>query len=589
MDLFKIVGRLVFDNKDAVDGMKQTSKQAKDMADDMTEANSDMNKSTGDASTGMSGAFKKIGTAVVTYLSVQAIKDFGGACLDAAAEMQATASQFAQVFGDSEGQAAESLAKIAGDAGILENRMKGSYTKIAAFAKTTGMDTADALELSNRAMVAVADSAAFYDRSLEETTESLQSFLKGNFENDAALGLSCTETTRNAAANKLYGKSFIELSESQKQLTLLKMVEDANKTSGAMGQAARESDTWTNQTGNLTQAWNDFKALLGTNFLPMAVDVIKKMTKAVIDLSAKIPEAIKWFKENKNVIIAVASAVAILVAGIKAYNTVQAIKALMAAKEVTTVWALVSAYAAQAAATIAAVAPYVLIVAAIAAVIAIVVLLIKNWDKVKAACAKMFDSLKNTWNKIKTTASNVWNGIKDAISKPITAAMNFVKGIIDKIKGFFSFKISWPKIPLPHFGLKPKGWSIGDLLKGEIPSLAIDWYAKAMDNPMILTKPTVFGYDASTGSLMGGGEAGNEVVAGQNTLMHMIQGAVAGQNEPMLYYMQKLVEILATYFPQILTSMERDFVFDDGIVAARLAVPMDRELGKIKDRKDRGR
>lgn len=87
----------------------------------------------------------------------------------------------------------------------------------------------------------------------------MKSFLKGNYENDSALGLSCTETTRNAAANALYGKSFNELSESQKQLTLLQMVEDANKASGALGQAARESDTWTNQTGNLKQA---FPALL---------------------------------------------------------------------------------------------------------------------------------------------------------------------------------------------------------------------------------------------------------------------------------------------------------------------------------------
>ena len=96
--------------------------------------------------------------------------------------------------------------------------------------------------MMERSLTVAADSAAYYDRSLDETTESLQSFLKGNFENDAALGLSCTETTRNAAANKLFGKSYMELSEAQKQLTLLQMVEDANKLSGAMGQAARESD-----------------------------------------------------------------------------------------------------------------------------------------------------------------------------------------------------------------------------------------------------------------------------------------------------------------------------------------------------------
>ena len=95
------------------------------------------------------------------------------------------------------------------------------------------MDTAGALELTERATRAAADGAAFYDKSIEEVTENLQLFLKGNYENDAALGISATETTRNAAANALYGKSFNELSESQKQLTLLKMVEDGQAAAGA--------------------------------------------------------------------------------------------------------------------------------------------------------------------------------------------------------------------------------------------------------------------------------------------------------------------------------------------------------------------
>ena len=117
------------------------------------------------------------------------------------------------MFGDLEQDASDKLDKIADDTGVTVNRMKGSFTQIAAFAKTTGMEQADALDIADRSMKAVADSAAFYDRSIEDVTNSLQSFLKGNFENDAALGLSCTETTRNTAANALYGKSFKDLSE----------------------------------------------------------------------------------------------------------------------------------------------------------------------------------------------------------------------------------------------------------------------------------------------------------------------------------------------------------------------------------------
>lgn len=125
------------------------------------------------------------------------------------------------------------------------------------------------------ALQVTADSAAYYDRSLEDTAESLKSFLKGNFENDAALGLSCTETTRNAAANKLYGKSYIELSEAQKQLTLLQMVKDANALSGAEGQAAREADGWENVIGNLKESWRQLLAVIGQPVLSAAVTVVK--------------------------------------------------------------------------------------------------------------------------------------------------------------------------------------------------------------------------------------------------------------------------------------------------------------------------
>ena len=282
LELFKLLGTIAIDNTEANTQIQETTNNASN------------------ASNTMVSAFKKIGTAVATYLSVSAIKDFGLACITASADAQAASSQFTQVFGDLESEAGASLAKIADEAGIVENRMKGSFTKIAAFAKTSGMDTDDALALSERAMRAVADSAAFYDRSLEETTESLQSFLKGNFENDAALGLSATETTRNAAANALYGKSFKDLSESQKQLTLLKMVEDANKLSGALGQAARESDTWTNVTGNLEQAWTDFKAVVGENFLAPAIQAVKSVTGVVVELSSKVPVVVEWFKNLYN-------------------------------------------------------------------------------------------------------------------------------------------------------------------------------------------------------------------------------------------------------------------------------------------------
>lgn len=278
MELFKLFGTIAINNQEANENIDETTDKASGAQSKIVES------------------FKKIGTAVVTYLAADKIIELGGACIDAASDAQAMESQFTQVFGELESQAAQNLSGIADAAGIAETRMKGSYTKIAAFAKTTGMETADALSVADRAMIAVADSAAFYDRTLEETTESLQSFLKGNFENDAALGLSCTEVTRNAAAVKLFGDEYKNLTEQQKQLTLLQMVEDANALSGAFGQASRESATWTNQTGNLKQAWTDFQAVIGQNFLEPAITAVMKVTEVVQLASAKVPVLVSWFQ-----------------------------------------------------------------------------------------------------------------------------------------------------------------------------------------------------------------------------------------------------------------------------------------------------
>ena len=227
----------------------------------------------------------KLGAAMAAAFSAAALIKFGKESIESAAKVNAANSQMTQTFGELEAKARSVIQSISKESGIMETRLQGVGTSIYAFAKTSGMDSASAMTLMQDALQATADSAAYYDRSLEETAESLKSFLKGNYANDAALGISCTETTRNAAANKLYGKSFKDLSEAQKQLTLLQMVKDAINLSGAMGQAAREADGWENVTGNLKEAWSQFQAVIGQPILKAATAIVKKLTAALQQLT----------------------------------------------------------------------------------------------------------------------------------------------------------------------------------------------------------------------------------------------------------------------------------------------------------------
>lgn len=189
-------------------------------------------------------------------------------------------------------------------------------------------------------------------------------------------------------------------------------------------------------------------------------------------------------------------------------------------------------------------------------------------------------NITNVFNGIKTTATNVWNSIKTAITSPIETAKNIVKNIIDTIKGFFNFKITWPKIPLPHFAIKPKGWDIGDLLKGDIPSLSIDWYAKGG----ILEKPTAFGINPANGNVMVGGEAGKEAVAPISELMDYVRVAVAESNGGMYDILERILTLLAELLPQF---VGMQLVLDTGVLAGEIAPAVDERLGVIKSRKGR--
>ena len=141
-------------------------------------------------------------------------------------------------------------------------------------------------------------------------------------------------------------------------------------------------------------------------------------------------------------------------------------------------------------------------------------------SSIKGAVSGAYNSVNNTFNNMYSTisskvssifskVSSVFDNIKGAITSKIEAAKDKVSGIIDSIKGFFDLsggEFKLPKIKMPHFSITPKGWKIGDLLKGRIPKLGISWYAKGG----VFDKPTLFGY--GNGVIGGLGEAGAEAV-----------------------------------------------------------------------------
>ncbi len=155
--------------------------------------------------------------------------------------------------------------------------------------------------------------------------------------------------------------------------------------------------------------------------------------------------------------------------------------------------------------------PIGLIVGAIAGVIAIGVALYKNWDVIKQKGSELLSSISNTFERIKS-----------AISDKINSAKEAVHNAIERIKSFFKFEWSLPKLKLPHISISGSF----SLMPPRVPHFSIDWYSKAMKNGMILNNPTIFGM--MDGKLLGGGESGSETIVGTNSLMSMIAKASKG-------------------------------------------------------------
>ena len=301
------------------------------------------------------------------------------------------------------------------------------------------------------------------------------------------------ETERDALSMEIFGKSAMDMAG---------IIDDGGASLKALGDEAEGlglimSQDMVDDANALQDSIDRMKGRTEQAFLTMGASLASSLVPAFEKVLDVVTKVVQWFanldggtQQTILVILALIASISPLAGLISQITTV--------------VMGLSSAFAFIT-------SPIGIVIGIIGALIAIGVLLWKNWDTIKEKASALFTSISNTFDNI-----------KKAISDKINSAKEAVHNAIERIKSFFKFEWSLPKLKLPHISISGSF----SLMPPRVPHFSIDWYSKAMKNGMILNNPTIFGM--MDGKLLGGGESGSETIVGTNSLMSMIAKASKG-------------------------------------------------------------
>lgn len=485
---------LTLKDKNFASGVSKAASSTKDMERKVKATGNSIREFSRNATSNL----KTLGGAVAAVFAVDKIKDFTVSIVESAAEANALSSQFDQVFGADAGEARGVVENLGKSFGMLPNRIKPAFTSATSMFKGLGLETGDAMDVANRSITAVADAAAFYDKSFEDANSSLNSFIKGNYEGGEAIGLFANESQLAGYASRELGVDWKKLGEADKQIARLSYAEKMMEAAGATGQALRESDSYENQLGNMKQSWTDLKAGLGQAVLEPAITGIKKLTGFIQGIDTEVVvskvkafggfmkdtfgpvlqsvkdgvmnfwnsfkeaggiEAAKgildgfkgtlvWIKDNAVQItaglagvyggIAAFKIISGITAAVKGFNTIMLAMRTGTLLQTAAQWGLNTALLAS---------PLTWIAVGIGAVIAAGVLLWKNWDTVKEKAQVLWTVTKSVFG-----AFTDWMGEK-----------------IQPVIGFFSdLKAKWDDFKAAISKFKPPAWlsKIGGAIGG---------------------------------------------------------------------------------------------------------------------------
>lgn len=404
-----LVIRIVSDVKSGVDGMRQVKSEAG----------------------GFKGAMQKAQPAAKAV--AVGLVAAGAAAAKYASDLQQSTGAVESVFKDHAAQVQASAQQAAGAVGLSTNQYQEMASVIGAQLKNMGTPM-DALAGQTDDLVKLgADLAATYGGTTSDAVAALSSLLRGETDPIEKYGVSikAADVAAQKAKMGLSGLTGEADKQATAQATLALL---AAQSADAQGQFAREAGSAAGSAQIAQANVENAAAAFGTALLPV-----------VGAAATALGEFAKWAQENAPLVQGLAVAIGVLAAGVLAYNAIT--KAVAIAQGIATAaqWAFNAALLAN---------PVTWIVLGIIALIAVIVLLVANWDTVKATAIAVWEAITGAiqtfwgwlvgWGEdVVAWFAGVWNTWVEANRRVWEIIIGAITTYLDQLKETILGIVNW--------------------------------------------------------------------------------------------------------------------------------------------------
>lgn len=558
--------------------LKSLKREAKDFGSVMSQ----QLKATSEQLKDIGGKLTSIGKDLTTKVSAPIIAAFTYSS-KVASDYEENLNKLRVAFGDYADEVIAFTDNAYLDYGLSKVDASEVASSFGAMAKGIGIADEQAGQMAITLTGLAADLASYFNTDVETAGTALEAIFTGNAQALKKYGVVLTDVNLKEFALSLgmTDKQYKNLGSVEK--TMLRYQYVLSQTADAQGDFANTNDGMANATKILQATFKDLATVVGEQLLPIIVPVIQELASFISELANTNPELIEMavkiglvvaafgplltmlgsvvsiigsliigigllatptgliiasiigaiaiitsliikLKELYNNSVAFRNFVDTLVGSVKASLSILLQNVKMTLEQIKTIFTTI--FGAIKIAVEGKINEVKIVIETVLGIIKGIFEMFGNL--IKGDFKGAFESLKGiaqtTLDGLKGIVQTKLETVKGVFKTVFTGAFDVVRTQIEKIKNLFNFKWQLPKLQLPHF----KSVNTGPL---GLPKIEVDWYAKAMKNGMILNNPTIFGMN--NGALLGGGEAGSEVVVGTNSLMGMIQSAVS-QNQPVI-------------------------------------------------------